>query len=150
VVVTIPPCTDTDNDGVVNFTDVDDDNDGVLDSAESPDCFFSNTEWNTADKTASTRITSDLFAVAANSNFGKLTDNDGIAAAVQFVTATAQSQLNKALFQVEFSAPLRLDALYIRKNSATQISGGNVMLQGSNEQYLDRPVGGSCQPGERH
>ncbi|MEN9416095.1 MAG: hypothetical protein RLZ62_2399, partial [Bacteroidota bacterium] len=133
VVVTIPPCTDTDNDGVVNFTDVDDDNDGVLDSAESPDCFFSNTEWNTADKTASTRITSDLFAVAANSNFGKLTDNDGIAAAVQFVTATAQSQLNKALFQVEFSAPLRLDALYIRKNSATQISGGNVMLQGSND-----------------
>jgi hypothetical protein len=133
VVVTTTPCTDSDTDGATDWADIDDDNDGVPDSVESPDCFFSNTEWNTADKTVYARISSDLFAIAANSNFGKLTDNDGTAAAVQFVTATPQSQLNKALFQLEFSTPLRLDALYIRKNSATQISGGNVMLQGSND-----------------
>jgi hypothetical protein len=33
---------------------------------------------------------------------------------------------------VEFSSPLRLDALYIGKTGSTQIFGGNVMFQGSN------------------
>jgi hypothetical protein len=100
---------------------------------ESPACFFANTDWNTEDKTLYTRISSELFALAPNNNFGKLTDDVDNVAAIQFVTATAQSQLNKELFKVQFSSPLRLDAWYIQKNSATQISGGNVMLQGSND-----------------
>ncbi|MFN7833942.1 MAG: GEVED domain-containing protein, partial [Bacteroidota bacterium] len=133
VTVTITTCTDTDGDGITDAADIDDDNDGVLDSVESPACYFTATEWNTEDKTAFARVSSGLFTLAPNTDFGKLTDDIGNVAAVQFVTATAQSQLNKELFKVEFSSPLRLDAWYIQKANATQISGGNVMLQGSND-----------------
>jgi len=110
VVVSISPCADTDGDGVTDAADIDDDNDGVLDNTESPACFFANTDWNTEDKTQYTRITSQLLPLSPNNNFGKLTDDVANVSAVQFITSTAQSQLNKELFKVEFSSPLQLDA----------------------------------------
>ena len=47
---TINMCTDSDVDGVSDFFDIDDDNDGVFDAVESPTCFFTANEWNTAAK----------------------------------------------------------------------------------------------------
>ncbi|KAI9549365.1 Septin-10 [Daphnia sinensis] len=46
----IAACADTDGDGIKDTVDIDDDNDGILDGIESPNCFFSATEWNTSDK----------------------------------------------------------------------------------------------------
>ncbi|MFN7832436.1 MAG: hypothetical protein ACK5Q2_10680, partial [Bacteroidota bacterium] len=126
------PCLDSDTDGILDIDDIDDDNDGALDVVESPACYYAAADWNTMDKTLYAQISSELTTVTGNSNFSGLTDNATIDA-VQFTTAPAQSQLNKTLFKVTFPRPVQLDALYIRKADATQISGGNVMLQGSND-----------------
>jgi hypothetical protein len=129
-------CADTDGDGVFDSVDIDDDNDGVLDSEESPSCYMTTDEWNTTDKSLFVKITSDLNTLAPNSVYGKLTDGDGNGAAIQFSTATAQAQLNKAIYKIEFSSPTQLDALYIKKNSPTQIfaaTAASLKLQGSTD-----------------
>ena len=118
---TINSCADTDNDGLKDLVDIDDDNDGILDAVESPSCFFGQNEWNNADKSVFATISSQLNALAPNTNYNALTDNNGVTAAVQFSTATAQAQLNKELFKVTFSRPLQLDAIYVQKTTATQI-----------------------------
>ncbi|MEO0006905.1 MAG: hypothetical protein RJA20_1101, partial [Bacteroidota bacterium] len=126
-------CTDTDVDGIADEDDIDDDNDGVVDANESPSCFFTASDWNTMNKSSFVTVTSDLLTLAPNTNFAALTDNNGTTGAIQFANSPAQNQLNKEVFRVAFSQPLQLDALYIRKTNATQILGGNVMLQASND-----------------
>ncbi|CAN1578617.1 hypothetical protein MCERE19_04373 [Spirosomataceae bacterium] len=130
-------CSDTDFDGVLDIHDIDDDNDGVLDATESPSCFTTPNEWNTASKSLNVRVTSDLTTLSPNTDFGLLTDGNGTTAgAVQFVTATAQAQLNKELLKIELLKPTRLDAIYIQKTTATQIfaaTASSLMLQGSND-----------------
>ncbi|WP_395806169.1 hypothetical protein, partial [Daejeonella sp.] len=129
-------CKDADGDGIFDNTDIDDDNDGTLDAIESPSCFFSAVEWNKSDKTFYTKITSQLTTISTVSNFDWLTDNNGTANAVQFVTATAQSQLNKELFKIELTKPTQLDAIYILKTSGTQIfaaTAASLKVQGSND-----------------
>jgi hypothetical protein len=130
-------CIDTDGDGVSDVFDIDDDNDGVLDAVESPSCFFSATEWNTGNKSNYVKISSELNVLNPNTKFSALTDGiGGTVAAVQFATATAQSQLNKELFKMEFLVPTQLDAIYIKKTTATQIfatTAGSLMVQGSND-----------------
>jgi hypothetical protein len=121
----------------MNVVDIDDDNDGVLDAVESPSCFLSAAEWNTANKFSYLKISSGLNVLNPNTNFSALTDGvGGTVGAVQFVTATAQSQLNKELFKMEFLVPTQLDAIYIKKTTATQIfatTAGSLMVQGSND-----------------
>ncbi len=129
-------CKDSDGDGIVDLLDIDDDNDGVLDATESPSCFMSISDWNTSEKSMYVNITSDLTTLAGYTNFGELTDNEGALSGTKFVTATAQGQLNKSIFKVEFSSPTQLDALYIQKYDATQIFGAtaaSLKLQGSND-----------------
>jgi hypothetical protein len=132
-------CKDIDGDGISNDTDLDDDNDGILDAVESPTCFMTANEWNTLDKTVSViSITSALNTLSPNNKFSALTDNDGTVAAVQFSTTTAQTQLNKEIFKVEFSSPTQLDALYIKKTTATEIfaaTASSLQLQGSNDNF---------------
>ena len=129
-------CKDSDGDGVLDNIDLDDDNDGILDALESPTCFMSADEWNTIDKTISVNITSGLNTLSPNNKFSALTDNDEAVAAVQFSTATAQTQNSKEIFKVEFLSPTQLDALYIQKTTATEIFAATVSslkLQGSND-----------------
>ncbi len=116
---TLANCKDSDGDGIVDLLDIDDDNDGVLDATESPSCFMSISDWNTSEKSMYVNITSDLTTLAGYTNFGELTDNEGALSGTKFVTATAQGQLNKSIFKVEFSSPTQLDALYIQKYDAT-------------------------------
>ncbi|TRZ77040.1 MAG: hypothetical protein D4R94_03680, partial [Chitinophagaceae bacterium] len=133
---TLANCKDSDGDGIVDLLDIDDDNDGVLDATESPSCFMSVSDWNTSEKSMYVNITSDLTTLAGYTNFGELTDNEGALSGTKFVTATAQGQLNKAIFKVEFSSPTQLDALYIQKYDATQIfaaTAASLKLQGSND-----------------
>ena len=129
-------CRDFDNDGILDINDIDDDNDGVLDVVESPSCFFIKNNWNTNNKTLYTYNSSDLATLVPNTALFALTDGNGTAAAVQFNTATAQSQLNKELFKVIFAKPVQLDAWYIKKTSVTQIfaaTAASLKVQGSND-----------------
>jgi hypothetical protein len=108
-------CRDTDGDGIIDLTDIDDDNDGVLDAEESPSCYMSASDWNTTDKTLFAKITSELTTLAGFNNFAELTDNDGILSGTKFGTTPAQSQLNTTIFKIELSSPTQLDAIYIQK-----------------------------------
>ena len=129
------PSFDLDCDGVINSLDIDDDNDGVLDHVESSSCFLSADEWNTTSKTQLLSVSSQLLTLSPNNVFSNLLDNQP-AAAIQFATSTAQQQLNKAIFRFEFARKIQLDAIYIKKTSATNIFpnvAGSVKVQGSND-----------------
>jgi hypothetical protein len=129
-------CLDSDADGISNMDDIDDDNDGVLDAVESPACFFSAVEWNLANKSTFARVTSEMSLLAPNTNLATLTDGiGGTTAAMQFVITPAQNQLNKELLKIQFYQAIQLDAIYIQKTTATQLFGGNVMVQGSNDNF---------------
>ena len=129
-------CFDADGDGLRDIFDIDDDNDGALDATESPSCFMTTNEWNTANKAFNVTVSSDLSTLSPNTNFAALTDGNASTGAVQFSTATAQSQLNRELLKFNFQQPIQLDAFYIKKTSATQIfaaAANSVMIQGSND-----------------
>uniref|UniRef100_UPI0040481754 tandem-95 repeat protein n=1 Tax=Algoriphagus sp. TaxID=1872435 RepID=UPI0040481754 len=129
----INACLDSDSDGIKNLVDLDDDNDGVLDAVESPSCFVSASEWNSMNKTDYVKISSELVTLFPNTDFTRLLDNVSATGAIQFRTSTAQNHNNKEIFKIEFTRPIRIDALYIAKTSSTQILGGNVWLQGSTD-----------------
>jgi len=135
------PNDDFDGDGVINSIDIDDDNDGVPDAIESPNCYYTANEWNTLAKpTVGVSVTSDLTTVSGLGNFAALGDNNNTVNAVQFVTSPTQTQNNKALFTMTFSVPVQLDAFYIKKSSAVQISGGNLMFEASNDAATWTPL----------
>jgi hypothetical protein len=117
---------------LADFFDIDDDNDGVLDAVESPTCFLSATEWNTADKSYFAKFSSQLSTNATN-NFAALGDGNAITAALQI--QASQDQNNKELFKIEMMKPTQLDAIYIKKTTAAQIFGTtatSLKVQGSN------------------
>jgi hypothetical protein len=133
VSATTNACLDTDNDGIKDLADIDDDNDGVLDATESPACFITATDWNTASKSDYIKVSSDLDLLSPNTNLAGLVDGIGGTAAVQYVSA--QSQLNKELLKIELLVPTQLDAIYIKKTSATQLfsaTAATLKVQGSN------------------
>jgi hypothetical protein len=117
---------------IPDFVDIDDDNDGVPDAVESPGCFFKPSDWNTINKDVHVTVTSDYHPVSPSTDYNGLSDGLTQGAAQLFSSTTTRNQLNKVLFKAEFASPLRLDALYIGKTGSTQIFGGNVMFQGSN------------------
>ncbi len=127
-------CNDTDGDGVNDVVDIDDDNDGILDAMESPACFFQESEWNTSDRSNYVKVTSDLTTTTTTLSSQLLTDYNATTSSI-FTTATAQSQIGKAIFTVNFNTPVKVDAWYIVKTSATQIfatTASSLMVQGSN------------------
>ena len=131
----INACLDTDNDGVTDLIDVDDDNDGVLDAVESPSCYFSANNWNTLNKSSIASVTTDLNMLSPNTNLAALTDGLNTAA-VQFVSAVAQSQLNKELLKIELVRPTQLSTIYINRTTGVEVFGplaNSLKVQGSND-----------------
>ena len=129
------PSDDFDGDGVINSLDIDDDNDGILDIVESPTCYFSANNWNNLNKSSIASVTTQLTMLAPNTNLAALTDGLNTAA-VQFVSATAQSQLNKELLKIELARPTQLSAIYINKTSNVEAFGttaNTLKVQGSND-----------------
>ncbi len=132
----INACSDFDTDGIPDLIDIDDDNDGVVDAVESPSCYFSANNWNTIAKSGIMSVTTQLNLLAPNTNVAALTDGNGTTAAVQFVTATVQSQLNKELLKLELYRPTQLDAIYVRKTTGVEVFGpavNSLKVQGSND-----------------
>ncbi|MFN5422434.1 MAG: Ig-like domain-containing protein, partial [bacterium] len=134
LIKSINPCTDRDGEGVPDFFYLDNDNDGVFDAVESPSCFLSATEWNTTNKSYFAKFSSQLGSASPNNNFAALGDGNGTTAAV--LLAASQDQINKELFKIELMKPTQLDAIYIKKTSATQIfaaTAASLKVQGSND-----------------
>jgi hypothetical protein len=123
-------CADTDNDGIIDFVDIDDDNDGVVDAVESPTCFYTANEWNTGAKPFyGVTISSGL--ATTTGNFSQLIDGVSGTTAVAFSVSPTQAIQNANVYLFNFAQPVKLDALYLQFNTATQF-GGTTKIQGSN------------------
>lgn len=123
-------CIDTDADGVGDFVDIDDDNDGVVDAVESPSCFYTSSEWNTGAKPFyGVTISSGL--TTTTGNFSQLIDGVSGITAVAFSASPTQTVANANVYLFNFAHPVKLDALYLQFNTATQF-GGTTKIQGSN------------------
>lgn len=124
-------CPDFDGDGTPDAIDIDDDNDGVPDAVESPSCFYRASEWNSGAKPSyGVSISSAL--MTTTSNFSQLIDGVSNTTAVAFSAAPTQAILNANVYVFTFLQPVKLDALYLQFNTATQF-GGTTKLQGSND-----------------
>jgi len=123
------PNDDFDGDGIINSVDIDDDNDGVPDAVESPACFYNVNEWNTLAKPTLNGVTITSALTTSTGNFGQLTDNVNNVTAVTFTAGQAIQNANVYLFT--FAKSVRLDALYLKFNTATQFAG-TTKIQGSN------------------
>ncbi|MDY0932466.1 VCBS repeat-containing protein [Chryseobacterium sp. CFBP8996] len=122
-------CLDTDGDGVNNILDIDDDNDGVVDAVESPTCFYVANEWNTGAKPSYGVTISS--ALTTTGNFSQLIDGVSNVSAVTFSATPTQAIQNANVYLFNFISPVKLDALYLQFNTATQF-GGTTKIQGSN------------------
>ncbi|QPH38867.1 Ig-like domain-containing protein [Pedobacter endophyticus] len=123
-------CADTDGDGKNDITDIDDDNDGVLDATESPSCFYTANEWNTIAKPFYA-VTISSALTTTTSNFSQLIDGVSNVTAVTFSASPAQDIANRNVYLFNFANPVRLNALYLQFNTATQFAG-TTKIQGSN------------------
>ncbi|WP_159478413.1 FG-GAP repeat domain-containing protein [Chryseobacterium sp. 18068] len=124
------PNDDFDGDGIINSIDIDDDNDGVPDAVESPSCYYTATEWNTLAKpNVGVAITSAL--TTTTGNFSQLLDNVSTTTAVAFSATPVQPILNANVYLFTFTLPVRVNALYLKFNTAKQF-GGATKIQGSN------------------
>lgn len=123
------PNDDFDGDGIINSIDIDDDNDGIPDAVESPSCFYLASEWNTGVKPTTNGVVVSSALTTTTGNFSQLLDNVTGTTAVTFTTGQAIQNANVYLFT--FDHAVRLDALYLKFNTATQFVG-NTKIQGSN------------------
>ncbi|NIF06156.1 hypothetical protein F3J23_11960 [Chryseobacterium sp. Tr-659] len=121
---------DTDGDGIDDYVDIDDDNDGIVDAVESPACYFTANEWNTGAKPQSV-VTISSSLTTTNGFFDQLTDGVNNVNAVTFSNTPAQPIQNANVYLFDFAYPVRLDALYLQFNTATQFAG-TTKIQGSN------------------
>jgi hypothetical protein len=82
---------DYDGDGVINSIDLEDDNVGILDSFESPFCFYIPAEWNLLDRYLIVKVCSQLTSLAWGYNFNYLTNGlAGLNGNLHFSTTPSQ------------------------------------------------------------
>ncbi|BDB56358.1 hypothetical protein SHINM13_06540 [Flavobacterium ammonificans] len=84
-------CLDSDNDGVIDLSDIDDDNDGVLDAVESPTCFSTNQE-----ASLPISLTSELLIHSTNSIINAIDNN----ATTYSAFSNGQNWVGKELFRI--------------------------------------------------
>ncbi|MBB4806551.1 hypothetical protein HNP38_001847 [Chryseobacterium defluvii] len=97
-------CTDTDNDGVSDYNDIDDDNDGATDHQESPNCFYTLAE-------ISQYTTASDFNFTYTGGGGTLDTNlkDGSTATyVTFSPSGATNVTGKTFFEFTYATPVQL------------------------------------------
>lgn len=123
------PTDDFDGDGIINSVDIDDDNDGIPDAVESPSCFYLASEWNTGVKPTTNGVSINSALTTTTANYGQLLDNVTGTTAVTFTALQAIQNANVYLFT--FDHAVKLDALFLKFNTATQFVG-NTKIQGSN------------------
>jgi hypothetical protein len=127
-------CRDSDGDGVFDSDDIDDDNDGVLDAVESPNCFYTATEWLSGNRSEIVASTS-LSMSATYRDLTKLVDgNNATAVANYSVVFNATTTAAQSVYAFQMPVAVALKRIYVGYvNSNTHFNTGTVIrLEGSN------------------
>lgn len=131
IITGINACTDTDGDGIVDLTDIDDDNDGVLDAVESPSCFYTATEAATI-AIVSTPLPNDD---GVNVNLPFM--HDGVAtnlAASNNVIEINQAVNGAIIYNIEYPTAVKLTS--ISHYGTTFGTSATAKIQGSNDKII--------------
>ena len=127
---------DSDCDGVPNATDIDDDNDGILDTTESPSCFYLANEFENGDRTEFVEVTTTLSMNATYNDLNETVDGvNGTGSADYAVRFTnSQSAIDQTVYQFEFQQAVELSTIYIGyiNGNSHFINGASIKLQASN------------------
>ncbi|MGM9512388.1 hypothetical protein ACS5NO_31940 [Larkinella sp. GY13] len=119
------PGADFDGDGVINSVDLDDDNDGILDTVESPGCFYTAAE--------ATRIVSITSGIAEFAGQPLSNAIDGVVGnGVSSFATTSNAIAGVTIFQVTPTVPVAissLNLLYAGNTFSTAVTS-TMVLQG--------------------
>lgn len=121
-------CTDTDNDGITDFFDLDDDNDGVPDATESPSCFY------TAIEAGTIAVVSTPLANDDGVNVDLPFMHDGVTASIAASNnvITANQPVNGAvIYTIDYPTAIRLTS--ISHYGTTFGTSATAKIQGSND-----------------
>jgi gliding motility-associated-like protein len=127
-------CLDFDQDGVNDVVDIDDDNDGILDAIESPNCYYTRSEWLAGNRSGFTVSTT----LAMNATYrapSELVDGDnGTAAANYAVNFNASTTAAQTVYAFKMPVPVELKTIYLGYvNASTHFNANTVLrLEGSN------------------
>jgi gliding motility-associated-like protein len=127
-------CVDTDGDGVIDVTDVDDDNDGVLDAIESPDCFYTKTDWLLGNRSDITVSTSLVMNTTYGNPFKLVDGNNGTGTTNYAVNFNASTTAAQTVYAFKMPIPVELKTIYLGYvNANTHFNTNTVLrLEGSN------------------
>jgi hypothetical protein len=128
-------CADLDGDNIPDVSDIDDDNDGVLDAIESPNCFFTASEWLFGARN-DVEVTTGLAMSATYKSLNKLVDGDnGTGGGSYAVNFNASTTAARTVYAFKMPTPVELKTIYIGYvNANTHFNTGTIIeLQGSND-----------------
>jgi len=128
---TVNGCSDNDNDGVDDLTDIDDDNDGIIDTEESPNCFYTEAEATGNDLV---KITSILTSPDDDQTDGDIQLLSDGATTATFNFNAGQAIEFAELFKIEFPTPVDLTSVTIDNNTTFGVAT-TAKLQVSNDGY---------------
>jgi len=129
-------CADSDNDGVNDVSDIDIDNDGVINSIESPSCFYSAQELESGNRGSFVKITTGLNMVSTYSAPNELVDGDAGTGATSYAVQFANAQTitsGSNIYTFEFLMPVKLKNIYLGYATTNSHFGAStvIKLQGS-------------------
>ncbi|MHA8094494.1 tandem-95 repeat protein [Aquirufa lenticrescens] len=127
-------CLDFDQDGVNDVVDIDDDNDGILDAIESPNCYYTRSEWLAGNRPGFT-VSTTLAMNASYRSPSELVDGDnGTAAANYAVNFNASTTAAQTVYAFKMPVPVELKTIYLGYvNASTHFNANTVLrLEGSN------------------
>jgi hypothetical protein len=116
----IKSCTDLDRDGIKDLADIDDDNDGVLDTTESPKCFYTLSELKNQ-----AYITSDL---SYDTPFSRAIDGDNTTWAD--INSGFVTNRNLAEFNLPLAKPLPISTVTVQIGINNAFPNSSFQLQG--------------------
>ncbi len=126
---TLENCTDTDSDGISDFTDLDDDNDGILDIIESPNCYYAASEVKSLITSITSQFDSDVSFELLYNEILETTEAAGFT--FSSTVLPSENQPGSNLFTIEFTKPIELGSLVI-SNNISHTDSARALLFGSN------------------
>jgi hypothetical protein len=119
-------CTDTDNDGIKDFMDIDADNDGVINVTECPSCYYQSKEL----------ITDIVTELQVNNNNGPYNAIDNNVSTISISDgATPVSWVGKALYRITTAFPVAINSMQLDRTTwpISTAAGNTFKLQGSSD-----------------
>ncbi|SIR40321.1 hypothetical protein SAMN05421682_1244, partial [Chryseobacterium indoltheticum] len=127
----INACTDTDDDGINDLTDIDDDNDGILDATESPSCFYTSGEAGTIEVVSTSLINDDGVNVDLPFMHDEATGNVTVS---NNVITDGQPINGAVIYNIEYPTKVKLTS--ISHYGTTFGTSATAKIQGSNDKII--------------